>query len=553
MVVIVMVKIVFVSVLLAACTFPPPAEAQQCQNSRPAVQRSCSNISTIDCGHLYSLSRFPNNITESFETSVLFFVSYSSAYFQCSDYLQAHLCLVLFPVCQDTAPGASRFLLPCRSLCRQVQRDCSSQLQPSTDPQCLLSDCDRYPDTECIGIDSQIVRASLGLANPADLDSNNTCPQDNLAFFSDNAKNFAKGWVAFWSALCYVSTLITLLTYLIDTSRFQYPWRPVVYLAAAFHIHTLGYFLALIIGRSSVTCPDGDYVETGDGWTWLHTPCILVFFLLYYSTMAAFLWWLILTLSWFLSSALKWGNESIRRLALFYHATAWLLPLVLTVCLLATRVVSTDELTATCFVVRTDSQASYLALLLGLILPLSLILLTGVVFIAVGFVNLLQIRQFLIHRGKERESIILEKLMIRIGIYVAVYIIPAAILISCFVYEIESRPKWATVSESCDDCPRPSSAVFMLRVLLFLLMGTLTGAWIWSRKTLESWRRLPAKIRDWLFPENDNFRPPSGPVNAHLPASSTGIPMRANSFSSRQHPALSPSYLYSHSQSQSDS
>ena len=224
-------------------------------------------------------------------------------------------------------------------------------------------------------------------------------------------------------------------------------------------------------------------------------PCLLIFSILYYTMIAAFLWWLVLSFCWFLASAFKWSNEAVGHLAPFFHVLSWVVPLLMTISLMAARVVSADELSAICFVVRDQSDGSFLALLIGVILPLIICLVIGVVFLVIGFISTLKIHSFMRDGGKEKESMILEKLMIRIGIFVTVYIIPAAIVIGCFIYELESRPSWTTVG-TCPSCPKPNTAVFMVRIFMFLLIGVLTGVWIWSRKTLNLWWSLPKRIRN---------------------------------------------------------
>ena len=530
------------AVRLAVCllllAISPPFTSSSCpQIAAQPDPQECVNVSAnIDCRHLYQQSFFPNHISESYDEAVSVVATYlfsgpGRTYQNCSRYIALHVCLAAQPLCEtDSTEGTPRIRIrpPCKDLCRQVETDCSRQLDTINDASCVFN-CNQWPETNCIGLDDPIVTQHVPpivpepaptttvkpdtrptqqpgrpLATPTATtvpsQANGSCPPDSQTYFRNDAKRFAKGWVAFWSVCCFLSTLVTLLTFFLDTSRFQYPWRPVVYLALSFHIHTLGYFLAFIVGPDTVTCPGGSYVETEGKWTWAHTPCILVFGLLYYSMIAAFLWWLILTLSWFLSSAYKWTNEAISQFALFYHAAAWVIPLILTISLLAAKVVSADELTGTCFIVRTDTHVSYLALLLGLILPLAIFLLLGTLFLCIGFVSLLQIRRFMVHRGKARESVILEKLMIRIGVYVAIYIIPAAILIGCFIYELDTRPHWHTVGDPCTNCSRPNTAVFMARVFMFLLIGVLTGVWIWSRKTLQSWQKMPVKLRGCVFP-----------------------------------------------------
>lgn len=542
-----------VCLLVVLASLSNPCASCGPEEITPPPNASCKNISTQSpyCGHLYEQSYYSSDIGVVTGNIDGYLRSGTNRSLQtCSRYFELHVCLSVLPVCRGTSDATLQLRLPCQDLCRQVSVDCSGEL---ADPICLFN-CDKFPETDCVGLQDEIVTENVlplsptptptaipsvspsGTPSPLVNETQTHCPSESQTYFSDEAKRFAKGWVTFWSILCFLSTLVTLLTFCLDTSRFQYPWRPVVYLALSFHIHTWGYFFAFIVGSDNVTCPDGTFVETEGKWTWLHTPCILVYGLLYYTMMSAFLWWLILTLSWFLSSTYKWTNEAISQFSLFYHTAAWMLPLILTITLLVARVVSADELTGTCFILRTKTRSSFLALLLGIILPLSVILLLGSLFIIIGFVGLLQIRRFMVHRGKERESVILEKLMIRIGVYVAMYIIPAAVLIACFIYEIDTRPHWHTLSDPCEDCSRPNTGAFMVRIFMFLLIGILTGAWIWSRKTLQSWKKLPVKLRNCMFPGAERTQDnPTCVAEAKL-----------TNFTTNPHPiaAPSPSYPY---------
>ena len=319
------------------------------------------------------------------------------------------------------------------------------------------------------------------------------CPPPSSTYYTDTAKSFAVGWIATWSVFCFFSTLLTILTFIINPSRFEYPWRPIIYLAISFNIHSIGYFFALIFGRNIVTCPKNVYVSSTSSWGWEHVPCLIVFGLLYYSTMTAFLWWLTLTLSWFLASVFKWSNEAIGRLSPFFHVISWILPLLMVISLVAGQVISADELTGTCFVVRDGLNSSFYALLVGVILPLMFFLFIGIVFLTIGLISVCRIREFLRHKGREKETMVLEKLMLRIGIFVTVYVLPATVVIGCFFYELDQRPKWSTIEENqnCSgNCKTANPSITMVRVFMFLLIGSLTGVWIWSRKTIESWRNL---------------------------------------------------------------
>ena len=57
--------------------------------------------------------------------------------------------------------------------------------------------------------------------------------------------------------------------------------------------------------------------------------------LLYYFEMAANLWWVVLTLTWFLAAGLKWGHEPIEAKSHYFHLVTWALPAALTIAILA--------------------------------------------------------------------------------------------------------------------------------------------------------------------------------------------------------------------------
>lgn len=187
------------------------------------------------------------------------------------------------------------------------------------------------------------------------------------------------------------------------------------------------------------------------------------------------------------------------RLAPFFHVTAWVIPLLMTIGLVAGQVISADELTGTCFIVRDNTIATLYALLIGVLIPLMLFLLTGLTFLVCGLISACKVVTFLRHKGRKKETVVLEKLMIRIGIFVSIYIVPAGVVIGCFFYELIERPRWMTLAEreTCsENCVAANTPVIMVRIFMFLLIGSLTGIWIWSKKTMDSWRNLGNRCFD---------------------------------------------------------
>ncbi|KRX79116.1 Frizzled-8, partial [Trichinella pseudospiralis] len=50
-------------------------------------------------------------------------------------------------------------------------------------------------------------------------------------FMSSENHHFVTFWIGLWAVLCFMSTLVTVLTFLIDMHRFHYPERPIIFLS----------------------------------------------------------------------------------------------------------------------------------------------------------------------------------------------------------------------------------------------------------------------------------------------------------------------------------
>ncbi len=51
--------------------------------------------------------------------------------------------------------------------------------------------------------------------------------------------------------------------------------------------------------------------------------------------MASSIWWVVLTLTWFLAAGLKWGHEAIESNSQYFHLAAWAVPTIKTIAILA--------------------------------------------------------------------------------------------------------------------------------------------------------------------------------------------------------------------------
>ena len=140
------------------------------------------------------------------------------------------------------------------------------------------------------------------------------CGADIL--FDKEDKYFASIWLAVWSILCFISTTFTLITFLLDTSRFLYPEKCIVFLNLSYNIlrwgqfllppkiifllQSLGYLIRLGVGVEGVSCmtvPGGQSLLVREGLT-PTAACTVVFILLYFATLSSAIWWSITTTTW---------------------------------------------------------------------------------------------------------------------------------------------------------------------------------------------------------------------------------------------------------------
>lgn len=314
------------------------------------------------------------------------------------------------------------------------------------------------------------------------------------AFFTHEEKEFAGVWIALWSGLCFISTLMTLTTFVIDTERFKYPERPIVFLSLCYFMVAIGYLSRIFIGHDEIAC-DGRAIKYGSTGP---SSCTLVFLLIYFFGMASSIWWVVLAFTWFLAAGLKWGNESIAKHSQYFHLAAWLIPTLQSVSVLLMAAVDGDPVAGICYVGNLNTEH----LKTFVLAPLFVYLVVGTTFLMAGFVSLFRIRSVIKQQGgigAGAKADKLEKLMIRIGIFSVLYTVPATIVIGCSLYEAAFFEDWMTgIACPCKlgNGPRrkPLYMVLMLKYFMALAVGITSGVWIWSGKTVDSWKRLWGRL-----------------------------------------------------------
>lgn len=109
--------------------------------------------------------------------------------------------------------------------------------------------------------------------------------------------------------------------------------------------------------------------------------CAAVFMMVYVSSMAAMVWFVILAYAWHMNfQALRKIQDRIDKKGAYFHLIAWCLPLVAAVIVMAMAEVDGNSMTGICFVGYVNQTARIYFLLL----PLGILTLFGMYFLIRG-------------------------------------------------------------------------------------------------------------------------------------------------------------------------
>ncbi|XP_075685859.1 frizzled-7 [Rhinoderma darwinii] len=530
------------TLLLLGVPLPPGSAAQPYHGEKgiSAPEHGfCQPISIPLCTDIaYNQTIMPNLLghTNQEDAGLEVHQFYPLVKVQCSPELRFFLCSMYAPVCtvlENAIP-------PCRSLCERARQGCEALMNKFGFQWPERLRCENFPvhgaGEICVGQNTSDTPAGP-TANPTpflpDLITfqpnsphrDFTCPRqlkvppylgyrflgekdcgapcepskaNGLMYFKEEEVRFARLWVGIWAILCGISTLFTVLTYLVDMRRFSYPERPIIFLSGCYFMVAVAYAAGFLLEERAV-CLDrfseDTYRTVAQGTK--KEGCTILFMILYFFGMASSIWWVILSLTWFLAAGMKWGHEAIEANSQYFHLAAWAVPAVKTITILAMGKVDGDLLSGVCYV-GINSVPSLRGFVLA---PLFVYLFIGTSFLLAGFVSLFRIRTIMKHDGSKTEK--LEKLMVRIGVFSVLYTVPATIVLACYFYEQAFRETWEKtwLMQTCKSfaipCPShhfspmsPDFTVFMIKYLMTMIVGITSSFWIWSGKTLQSWRKF---------------------------------------------------------------
>ncbi|XP_054708857.1 frizzled-4-like [Uloborus diversus] len=493
------------------------------------VTRTCEPITIEQCKNIgYNVTGMPNFVGHDMQRDAEFQIKTFSPLLKygCSSRLGFFLCSVYAPMCTEKVPQP---IGPCRPLCEAVQGLCEPVLQEFGFPWPSALNCSQFPPENnlkhmCMdgpeheekktnpfrersrprtithrvrvlgpGVGFVTHNGHFDVPNSREISRqqckhlrqhehyiyvNKTgrcapaCDADIL--YSKENKDFAAVWLAFWSFFCFLSCLFTIIGFFTNSAQFRYPEKAIAMLGWCSFLFSVSFSIPLIGGRNDTSCySDSHYKEPLLVQRGLdNINCNIGFTLLYFFHMASNLWWVILSLTWFLTAGLRWTIEKVESYGTYYHLIAWSLPALKTIAILVLRGVDADELTGMCYVGNQDPE-----LLLQFVLVPSIVYwILGIIFLFAGLITVYKnnVLRSKLSLTDERH----ELLMVRTGIFTVLYAVPATCIIAATVYEYSCREQWL----ANDSELRPNVEIFILKIFMSLIVGFTTSVWLWSSR-----------------------------------------------------------------------
>ena len=314
-------------------------------------------------------------------------------------------------------------------------------------------------------------------------------------------------FIAAAATISLLASLFAVFTFFVDwKGGSSYPARAIFYLNMCFVIVNVGW-LAQFLGsgaRDDIVCRrDGvaRHQEPGSGE---NLSCVLVFILVYYFSLAAGVWLVVVSYSWHLT--LTWASQPnkvramLTKRAPYFHIAAWSLPAVLTITILATNKVAGSYITGICFV----GYSSAVDQAVLVYLPLSCAL------AAAGLFTVRSVRLLSDILREVRKGVLpaeggskVRRTVVRILVFSVTVTLCLLTSIICFLHRASKQDEWAAALQElvlcqvrhqlgqqgrqCEVASRPSTVLIQLELLTVFTVAVLSSSWVWTRNSLNTW------------------------------------------------------------------
>lgn len=285
---------------------------------------------------------------------------------RCWKALQSVLCSTFFPRCD---PSMSRISLPTNEMCRLFRQPCRAIDQYYRWPSFLRCDNQSSFPSKCPNeyIDfkfniSHTNRCHHPLVSTddknswyGDIDGCALRCDENPLYTSEQHQSVSK-MIKFVSAVAILFTGFVVLTFIIDKPNRIEPNQNVrssmvFWINLCLLISYLSWWLPQLIGRFEIVCRWDNTVRYGVQAG--HTLCVISFFILYYFSMSAMIWFVLFAYSNILVHRTNRATDRQKILLpkqTLFHMIAWVVPFIMTLIIWLIGEIDGDSLYGMCFV-----------------------------------------------------------------------------------------------------------------------------------------------------------------------------------------------------------
>ncbi|XP_063973467.1 protein smoothened [Diachasmimorpha longicaudata] len=430
---------------------------------------------------------------------------------KCWTVVQPLLCAVFMPKCSNNLLD-----LPSPDTCKKILKPCGIVMNSTVWPDFLRCENEKIFSPQCkndfrdvkFGTPgkclSPLVSVSSSVSGTDEsFDGIDGCriPCNDPMFLPDELAQI-HSFIAWAAGICIFFNMFTMVTFFIDwRSASKYPAAIIFHINGCFLVSCIGWLVQFTPGsRDVIVCRKDGTPRIGEP-SGENISCAAVFIMVYYFSMAALVWFVILTYAWHVSfRALGKIRDKIDKKNSYFHLLAWSIPFVLTVLTFAFTKIDGNSVTGICYVTHEPMARGLLVLL-----PLTCGSLTAGYFISRALITLIGMKissQDIVH---ERASAKIRETIIRIGLFTLFIYVSVIITIYCHIHDFVNSDKWSksfrdymwcsilTKYQGTNQCTmdsRPSIAKLQLHLLAHFFAGILMSSWVWTGSTVDTWTRF---------------------------------------------------------------
>ena len=339
--------------------------------------------------------------------------------------------------------------------------------------------------------------------------------------FSEWDRRATGNMVVYTAGLGLAFALIGMLTHMISGCKDfnRYPGAIIFYMCACWALCFVAFLMQFTVASKEELVCSGDGTRyTGGASEGSQNPiCNINFFMLYYAFISNCIWFVILSYCWHIkfaeqSRSSKRSEEVFSKKNAYFHMSAWLIPLILCITVIALDLVEGKDLIGVCFV----STSRPWAMIIAVLCPIAISLCVSVFYTYKPIVNLYKTYRRVTSKSAPGENSNYDSAVhqaFRIGGFLAFHYAFCIYVFSYLIYYMWSQDTYAkalydyvvcrakhsvdgehSVHAECEVKERPNATFFLLLLLLSFFSSLAVVSWKMSAQSWATWKEFLNKI-----------------------------------------------------------